>query len=162
MGHSHPLLFFIYVFSIQVTVNSQYNIFADDWIRTADLWCRKRPLYQVIHKQPPPQIFSHPVTKLTYKLIWTGWCHLRRRILIRTFEKLFLCAQQKLEMKQKMSTCDVTSCKGQNVVLKETMQWRRSVKSDAIIIHDFSLNEKFAAAAAHCLKTFQTSSGQAI
>ena len=22
-------------------------LFADDWIRTADLWCRKRPLYQL-------------------------------------------------------------------------------------------------------------------
>ena len=23
--------------------------FADDWIRTTDLWCRKQPLYQLSH-----------------------------------------------------------------------------------------------------------------
>ena len=33
-------LFFNFVFSIQLTV---------DWIRTADLWCWKRPLYQLSH-----------------------------------------------------------------------------------------------------------------
>ena len=43
-------LFFIFVFSIQLTVN---------WIRTADLWCRKRPLYQLSHNHfcPFQQIF---------------------------------------------------------------------------------------------------------
>ena len=30
--------FFIFVFSIQLTANVQYNFFADDWIRTVDLW----------------------------------------------------------------------------------------------------------------------------
>ena len=27
--------------------------FADDWIRTADLWCRKQPLYQLSHNHCP-------------------------------------------------------------------------------------------------------------
>ena len=31
-----------------------FNInFADDWIRTVDLWCRKRPLYQLSHNHCP-------------------------------------------------------------------------------------------------------------
>ena len=29
------------------------NKIADDWIRTADLWCRKRPLYQPRHNHCP-------------------------------------------------------------------------------------------------------------
>ena len=29
------------------------NNFADDWIRTGDFWCRKRPLYELSHKQCP-------------------------------------------------------------------------------------------------------------
>ena len=41
--------FFIFVFSIQLTVNKCSINFADDWIRTADLWYRKRPLYQLSH-----------------------------------------------------------------------------------------------------------------
>ena len=41
------LFFFIFVFSIHLTVNVQYKFLADDWIRTADLWNRKRPLYQL-------------------------------------------------------------------------------------------------------------------
>ena len=47
---------FIFVFSIQLTVNKQmFNIFifADDWIRTADLWNWKRPLYQLSHNHCP-------------------------------------------------------------------------------------------------------------
>ena len=49
MGHYRPLFFFIFVFSIQLTVNKCSINFADDWIRTADLWYRKRPLYQLSH-----------------------------------------------------------------------------------------------------------------
>ena len=31
-----------------------FNInFANDWIRTADLWCRKQPLYQLSHNHCP-------------------------------------------------------------------------------------------------------------
>ena len=40
---------FIFVFSTQLTVNKCSINFADDWIRTADLWYRKRPLYQLSH-----------------------------------------------------------------------------------------------------------------
>ena len=41
--------FFILVFSIQLTVNKCKIFFANDWIRTADLWYRKWPLYQLSH-----------------------------------------------------------------------------------------------------------------
>ena len=39
--------FFIFVFSIQLTVNKCSINFADGWIRTADLRYRKQPLYQL-------------------------------------------------------------------------------------------------------------------
>ena len=57
--------FFIFVFSIQLTLNncSVYK-FADDWIRTADLWCRRRPLYQLSHNHCP----SAP--SLMYVIVW--------------------------------------------------------------------------------------------
>ena len=45
MGHFRPLLL-NFVFSIQLLVK-----IADDWIRTADLWCWKRPLYQLSHNK---------------------------------------------------------------------------------------------------------------
>ena len=41
---------FIFVFSIQY--KSTYK-FCDDWIRTADLWCQKQPLYQLRHNHFP-------------------------------------------------------------------------------------------------------------
>ena len=41
---------FIFVFSLQLTVNVKYINFADDWIQTSDLWSRKRPLYQLSRK----------------------------------------------------------------------------------------------------------------
>ena len=47
------LFFFIFDLSIELTVNVQYN-FANDWIRTADLWNRKQPLYQLSHNHCPP------------------------------------------------------------------------------------------------------------
>ena len=43
--------FFIFVFSVQLTVNIKL---ADDWIRTADLYCPKRPLYLLSHITLPP------------------------------------------------------------------------------------------------------------
>ena len=44
-----PGLFsFIYIFSIQLTVNIQYEIC--QWLdMNLGLWCRKRPLYQLSH-----------------------------------------------------------------------------------------------------------------
>ena len=53
MGHSRPLFFFIFVFSMQLTVYKCSINFADDWIRTADLLYRKRPLYQLSHNHCP-------------------------------------------------------------------------------------------------------------
>ena len=39
----------------------RYKSFANDWIWTADLWCRKRLLYQLSHNNCPPQLvfFGH-------------------------------------------------------------------------------------------------------
>ena len=49
MGQSRPLFLYFRLFNIQLT-NIQYKyIFADDWIRTTDLWYQKRPLYQLSH-----------------------------------------------------------------------------------------------------------------
>ena len=48
--------FFIFVFSIQLTVNKCSINFADDWIRTADLWNRKRSLYQLSHNHCPKNV----------------------------------------------------------------------------------------------------------
>ena len=43
-----------------VDINLMFNInFADDWIRTVDLWYWKRPLYQLSHKPLLVSIFSH-------------------------------------------------------------------------------------------------------
>ena len=47
------LFFFNFVFSIQLIV---HITFADGWIQTADLWCWKRPLYQLRHNHFPIQI----------------------------------------------------------------------------------------------------------
>ena len=49
VGHSRPP--FIY-FRLLNTADSKqvFNInFANDWIRTMDLWYQKRPLYQLSH-----------------------------------------------------------------------------------------------------------------
>ena len=46
-----PASFYLFS-SFQYTVDSKQmsnNLFADDWIRTADLWYWKRPLYQLSH-----------------------------------------------------------------------------------------------------------------
>ena len=51
------LFFFIFVFSIQLAVNVQL-IFAGDWIRTTDLWNRKRPLDQLSHNHFPINDFK--------------------------------------------------------------------------------------------------------
>ena len=48
-----PGLFFLY-FRLFNTVDSKQMFdksFANDWIRTADLWCRRRPLYQLSNNQ---------------------------------------------------------------------------------------------------------------
>ena len=67
-------IFFLY-FRLFNTVESKqmFNIIfvADDWIRTADLWCQKGPLYQMSHHYYPtsplfPQIFF---SYLTFALV---------------------------------------------------------------------------------------------
>ena len=45
---------FSFVFSIQLTLYKvQYKSFANDWIRTADFWIWKQPLYQLSHNHCP-------------------------------------------------------------------------------------------------------------
>ena len=50
--------FFIFVFSLGLTVNECSILkLANDWIRTADLWCRKWLLYQLSHNHCPYKTF---------------------------------------------------------------------------------------------------------
>ena len=50
IGHSRPLFLYFSLFNTVKVINVQYNFFADDWYRTAaDLWNRKRTLYQLSH-----------------------------------------------------------------------------------------------------------------
>ena len=55
MGHYRPLflLFSSFQYRWQYVNTFSLEKFADDCIRTADLWCRKRPLCQLIHNQCP-------------------------------------------------------------------------------------------------------------
>ena len=62
-----PFLF-IFVFSIHLT-QKEHIKFADDWIRTSDLWCWKRPLYRLSHNNCP---FSHCATHPVRKR-WPAW-----------------------------------------------------------------------------------------
>ena len=50
MQNTPTSFLFIFVFSIQLIARIN---FADDWIRTTDLWCRMRPLYQLHHNHFP-------------------------------------------------------------------------------------------------------------
>ena len=36
-------------FSLFLSFKNSKQKFADDWFRTADLWCRKQPFYQLSH-----------------------------------------------------------------------------------------------------------------
>ena len=49
-GPSSASFFFIFIFSIQLTLNVQYN-FANDWIRTTDPEHWRQPLYQLSHNR---------------------------------------------------------------------------------------------------------------
>ena len=54
--HSWPLFHYFCLF---ITVDSEQmlnNIFANDWNRTADLWCRNWPLCQLNHNHCPALI----------------------------------------------------------------------------------------------------------
>ena len=52
MGHSRPL-FFISVIPIEFLIELIQIKFVNDWIRTADLWRWKRPLYQLRRNHCP-------------------------------------------------------------------------------------------------------------
>ena len=59
-----------------------FNInFADNWIRTADLWCRKRPLYQLNHNHCPVDVLYMMISILTEM---TNWYVFWRTILMTT------------------------------------------------------------------------------
>ena len=55
MDHSRTIFLYFRLFN---TVDSKYSIpiFADDWIRTADLSNRKRPLYQLSQHHCPRRV----------------------------------------------------------------------------------------------------------
>ena len=55
------LFLFIFVFSIQLIINKCSINFADDWSRTADLWYRKQPLYQLSHNHFPFNLCKYNV-----------------------------------------------------------------------------------------------------
>ena len=60
---------FIFVFSIQEYINC-----ANDWIRSADLWCRKWPLYQLRHSpQPLSMIRNVSNTETEFRHSLTGF-----------------------------------------------------------------------------------------
>ena len=61
------LFIFIFVFSIQFLIHWIVNNIANDWIRTADLWYWKRPLYQLCHNQYLPRYVS--ICKLIVKQV---------------------------------------------------------------------------------------------
>ena len=46
----------------------QYVKFADDWIRTVDLWCQKRPLYQLSHNHCPLRYLFYSTKDISYTL----------------------------------------------------------------------------------------------
>ena len=54
-----------------------FNInFANDWIRTADLWCRKRPLYQLSHNHCPratTTALQLNVVRIVFLFIYHFW-----------------------------------------------------------------------------------------
>ena len=52
MGHSRTLFLYFHLFYLYNCTMGRLN-FADVGIRTADLWCRKRPLYQLSHHHCP-------------------------------------------------------------------------------------------------------------
>ena len=84
--------FFISLFSTQFLAQLIVNKIADDWIRTADLWCRKRSRYQLNHNQCPPSLFifcSFIILKPTTVeqsshfvncTLWVQRCHLQCKI----------------------------------------------------------------------------------
>ena len=54
MGHSRLLFLYFCLFN-KIDRKQMFHkiLMMDDWSRTADLWCRKRPLYQLGHNHFP-------------------------------------------------------------------------------------------------------------
>ena len=59
MGHSRLLFLYFCLFN-KIDRKQMFHkiLMMDDWSRTADLWCRKRPLYQLSHNHCPSKQFS--------------------------------------------------------------------------------------------------------
>ena len=68
MGQSRPLFHDFRLFS---AVDSKHSIlmFVNDCIRTADVWSRKRPLYQQTHNNFCPFVVSSPSYNLLLSLV---------------------------------------------------------------------------------------------
>ena len=49
MGHSRPLILYYRLFKTVDRKQKFFVKFANDLIQTAELWCRKKPLYQLVH-----------------------------------------------------------------------------------------------------------------
>ena len=62
MGHSRHLFLYFDLFNSWHCLCS-LKIFADDWIRTSDLWVRKQPLCQLSHNNCPREC----------KCFFVGW-----------------------------------------------------------------------------------------
>ena len=60
------IFFFIIVFSIQLTVKMSNINFDNEWIRTTDLWCGRRPLYQLSHNHCPNSFFLSLSSSLSF------------------------------------------------------------------------------------------------
>ena len=54
MGHSRPLSHYFRLFNTVYNKQIFNTKIANDWIRTADLWYRKQPLYQLSQAQQQP------------------------------------------------------------------------------------------------------------
>ena len=59
MGHSRLLFLYFCLFN-KIDRKQMFHkiLMMDDWSRTADLWGRKRPLYQLCHNHCPSKQFS--------------------------------------------------------------------------------------------------------
>ena len=58
MGHSRLFFFYFRLFYLMTVNKCSIKKFAYDWIRTSDLRCRKRQLYQLSHNYCPKTSIS--------------------------------------------------------------------------------------------------------
>ena len=71
MGHSLPLFLCFRLFN-SVNIKQLFNkSFANDWIRTTDLWCWRRLLYQLSHNHCPSTVILAPFgSKWLFSALW--------------------------------------------------------------------------------------------